>query len=478
MSAGFAAAAAVIGERHVLAAPADRAPYEVDVWGQHRGVAALVLSPGSTAEVSALVRLAAEHGVALVAQSGNTGLVAGGIPDGTGRLAVLSLRRLDRIRMIDPAGDYLVAEAGCILQSVQQAAVGTGRLFPLTLGAEGSARIGGTVSTNAGGSNVLRYGMMRDLVLGLELVLADGAVLDLLKPLRKDNTGYDLKQLFVGAEGTLGIVTAAALRLAALPRERVALWLGVDRLADTITLFRRFRDSFGDLISAFELVNSFGVELAVAQLAGVRRPLAEPRPWHLLVELAWTFPTGLRERVEAELAALFEAGLCSDGAIAESEAQRLMMWRIREGQSEAASKVGEVVRSDVAVAIADIPALVERVERSIAPLRDQARLLPFGHVGDGNLHMNFLVPKASPAGLAHALLDRLFAEVDGLGGSISAEHGVGRLKRDAVAARKPAEALALMRGLKRLLDPQGVLNPDAVVALDPPREPHPSTGSG
>lgn len=461
------AAAAVLGDRHVVAAPADRAAFEVDFWHQHRGTAALVVLPGSTAEVGAIVRLAADHGVPLVAQGGNTGLVAGGIPDGSGRHVVLSLRRLGRIRAIDPAGDYLVAEAGCILADVQAAAAGAGRLFPLTLGAEGSAMIGGAIATNAGGSNVLRYGMMRELVLGLEVVLADGSVLDLLKPLRKDNTGYDLKQLFVGSEGTLGIVTAAALRLATMPRERVTLWLSIASLEDAIVLFRRFRDDFGDMISAFEIVSSYGVERAVAAFA-MRRPVADAHPWHLLVEVAWSFRDGLRDRVEAGLAELFEAGLVSDGTIAESEAQRQAMWRIREGQSEACSQVGEVVRSDVAVAIADIPALVAATERAIAPLGDQAVLLPFGHVGDGNLHMNFVVAKDAPAALKHDLLDRLFVEVDALGGSISAEHGVGRLKRDAIAARKSSTALGLMRGIKTILDPADLLNPGAVLAAKPP----------
>jgi FAD/FMN-containing dehydrogenase len=468
MSARFAeAAAAVVGARHVVTEAAARAAFEVDVWHQHRGTAALVVLPGSTAEVSAIVRLAADHDVPLVAQGGNTGLVAGGIPDGSGRAVVLSLKRLDRIRAIDPAGDYLVAEAGCILANVQAAAAGAGRLFPLTLGAEGSAMIGGALATNAGGSNVLRYGMMRELVLGLEVVLADGTVLDLLKPLRKDNTGYDLKQLFIGSEGTLGIATAAVLRLATLPRERVTLWLSIASLEDAIALFRRFRDDFGDMISAFEIISSYGVERAVAAFDGVRRPVADPHPWHLLVEVAWSFRDGLRERVEAALAELFEAGLVSDGTIAESEAQRQAMWRIREGQSEAASRVGEVVRSDVAVAITDIPALVAATERAIAPLGDAAVLLPFGHVGDGNLHMNFVVAKDAPEALGHDLLDRLFAEVDALGGSISAEHGVGRLKRDAIAARKSPAALGLMHGIKTTLDPAGLLNPGVVIAVKP-----------
>jgi FAD/FMN-containing dehydrogenase len=469
LSARFAAAAAaVIGSAHVLTDAADRAPYEVDFWHQHRGIASMVLRPGSTAEVAALVRLAAAHGVPLVPQAGNTGLVAGGIPDASGRQAVLSVQRLDRIRAVDPAGDYLIAEAGCILADLQRAAAAADRLFPLGLGAEGSCRIGGNIATNAGGISVLRYGMTRDLVLGIEAVLPDGSVFDGLRPLRKDNTGYDLKQLFIGTEGTLGIVTAAVLRLAAPPRERVTMWLAVDAPEDGVALFRRLRGAFGELISSFEIIASVGVELAVTQLPGLRRPVATPQPWHLLVEIAWSFPTGLRERAEGVLEELVAEGRCRDGTIAASEQQRLAMWRIREGQSEAASHVGEVVRSDVAVAIADLPTLIARGDRIVAD-RPDVTFLPFGHIGDGNLHLNFIVPKGSGAALRATLLDRLFEEVDRLGGSISAEHGVGRAKRDAVATRKP-DQVELMRRIKIALDPGGVLNPDAVVAAPPRRD--------
>jgi FAD/FMN-containing dehydrogenase len=462
------ASRAIVGASHVLGAAEDRARYEVDFWRQHGGTAALVLCPGTTAEVAAIVALAAAHGVALVPQAGNTGLVAGGIPDGSGREAILSLRRLDRIRRIDPAGDYLIAEAGCILETVQNAAGEAGRMFPLTLGAEGSCRIGGNVATNAGGNNVLRYGMTRNLVLGLEVVLADGSVLDLLRRLHKDNTGYDLKQLFIGSEGTLGIVTAAVLRLVAMPRERVTFWLAVGSLDDAVHLFAQLRNAFGDLISACELISSPGVELALERLPGLRRPVSEPHPWHLLVEVAWTFDSGLRERVEAELERQFAEGRCLDGAVADNEAQRRMMWRVREGQTEAAMQIGDVVRSDVAVAVGDIPTLVTRVFDRLPTLAPFATLLPFGHVGDGNLHMNFAVPRNTPSEVKLRLLDGLFEEVDRLGGSISAEHGVGRLKRDAIAARKSPAAMTLMHRLKDTLDPAGLLNPGVVLT---PRRP-------
>ena len=465
LTAFMTEAANLIGACHVLTGD-DAGPYETDFWKQYTGHAACVLRPATTAEVSGLVALAAKHRVTLVPQGGNTGLVNGGIPDDSGQQAVLSLQRLDRIRAIDPAGDYITVEAGVILADIQKAAEAADRLFPLALGAEGSCRIGGNIATNAGGVNVLRYGMTRDLVLGLETVLADGTVLDLLKPLRKDNTGYDLKQLFIGSEGTLGIITAATLRLVAPARERVTLWLAVKTTESAVDLFRHLRGVFGDLISSFELVSSYGVEAAITHLPGVRRPLADPHPWHVLIEIAWTFPSGLRERAETVITELFEEGRVIDGTIAETEAQRAMMWRIREGQSEAVSKIGYVVRSDVTVAIADIPSLVRNCDAWTADYGPDVALLPFGHIGDGNLHMNFVVPRDKAKALSPLLLDRLFSEVDALKGSISAEHGVGRAKRDAIVPRKPEAAMAIMRRLKSALDPKATLNPDVVIARD------------
>jgi len=459
-------AAELIGAHHVLSG-SDMVPFEIDFWKQYSGKAALVVKPGTTEEVAGLVSLAARFGIAIVPQGGNTGLVNGGIPDGSGKEVVLSLQRLNRIRAIDEAGDYITVEAGVILADVQKAAEGADRLFPLALGAEGSCRIGGNIATNAGGVNVLRYGMTRDLVLGLEVVLPDGQMLDLLKPLRKDNTGYDLKQLFIGSEGTLGVVTAATLRLVAPARERVTLWLTVDQTEDAVSLFRHLRGVFGDLISSFELVSSYGVEAACEHLPNVRRPVDRPYPWHVLIEIAWTFTEGLRERAEAAIATLFEEGRVLDGTIAENETQRQMMWRIREGQSEATSKIGYVVRSDVTVAIADIPALVAQCEAWTPEFGADVALLPFGHIGDGNLHMNFVVPREKAKELSLSLFERLFAEVDALNGSISAEHGVGRAKRDAIVARKPETAMMLMRRLKAIMDPMATMNPGVVVENEP-----------
>jgi FAD/FMN-containing dehydrogenase len=453
----------VLGASGVIRDPEAVEPYTVDFWRQHRGRAAAVLRPRSTAEVAAAVALAAQHGVRLVPQGGNTGLVRGGIPDGSGSQVVLSLERLGRIRHIGAAGDHLVAEAGCVLAHVQAAAAEVGRLFPLSLGAEGSCRIGGNLSTNAGGVNVLRYGMARDLVLGLEVVLADGRVWSALSPLRKDNTGYDLKQLFIGAEGTLGIITAATLRLVPAPRERVTLWLGIDAPTRAVELFRRFQTELGDLISSFELLTAFGVAAAVEHLPGIRRPLASDPPWHLLVEASWTFKDGLRERVEAVVATALEDGSITDGVLAESEAQRAMFWRIREGQSEATRHMGYIVRSDVTVSISDLPKLIGRMASWVAEQAPEVLLIPFGHVGDGNLHFNFVTPPTEVERLRPVLLKELYDEVAQLGGSISAEHGIGRLKREELERRKPALDLELMRRVKSALDPQGILNPGVLL---------------
>jgi FAD/FMN-containing dehydrogenase len=403
-----------------------------------------------------------------VPQAGNTGLVRGGIPDGSGHQVVLSLQRLSRIRHVAAAGDHLVAEAGCVLAEVQAAAEAAGRLFPLSLGAEGSCRIGGNLSTNAGGVNVLRYGMARDLVLGLEVVLADGRVWHGLSPLRKDNTGYDLKQLFLGAEGTLGIITAAALRLVPLPRESVTLWLGIDRPATALALLRLFQSELGELISSFELLTRFGVEAAARHLPGVRRPLDGEHPWHVLIELAWSFREGLRERAEAVLADAVEQGLVADGTIAQSDAQRANMWRIREGQSEATRHMGFIVRTDVTVPISDLPVLIDRMQAWVAGAAPNVTLIPFGHVGDGNLHFNFVTPPEELERLRPILLDRLYDEVQRLHGSFSAEHGIGRLKATELRARKPALDLELMRRLKRALDPAGILNPGVILGEERP----------
>lgn len=439
--------------------------YTVDFWRQYRGRTPLVLRPSTTDQVALIVREAKTRRVALVPQSGNTGLVAGGIPDERGDQVLVSLERLNRIRAIDPLGGHLVAEAGCVLAEVQRAADEAGRLFPLSLGAEGSCRIGGNISTNAGGVNVLRYGMTRQLVMGLEVVLPDGRVWNGLRALPKDNTGYDLKQLFIGAEGSLGIVTAAVLKLFPKPRERRTIWLGIESPNAALDLLALFQEHLGELISSFELVHGFGVEAAHQHLEGGRRPLAEPHPWHLLIEIAWSLTEGLDAPVEKALDAAFEAGLVADGTIAQNEAQRAAMWRIREGQSEATSQIGYVLRSDISVATADLPALIAKAEAHFSKLAPDVTLFPFGHVGDGNLHFNFLLPRdeARIAALKPLLASELAAMVVGFGGSFSAEHGIGRLKRPELERYKDPIELELMARLKAALDPEGILNPGVIL---------------
>ena len=460
-------ARSLLGEAGLVTEPQAIEPYVTDFWRQHRGRTSVVMRPASTSEVAAAVTLAGAHDVAIVPQSGNTGLVWGGIPDDSGAQVLLSLDRMQKIRSIASSGDYLVAEAGVVLEEVQRAAEDIGRLFPLSLGAQGSCRIGGNLSTNAGGVNVLRYGMARDLVLGLEVVLADGRIWNGLRALRKDNTGYDLKQLFIGAEGTLGIITAAALKLFPAPRERQALWLGIDSPATAIRLFELFQSEVGELISSFELLTSYGVEAAVSHLPGVRRPLDGAHPWYLLIELGWSFTSGLDEKAMGVLERAIEAGHVQDGTIAQTEAQRANMWRIREGQSEATRHLGFIVRSDVTTPIAAIPDLIERMQRWVDESTPGVVLIPFGHVGDGNLHFNFITPPPEVQRLKPLLLDKLYDEVTLLQGSISAEHGIGRLKREAMAARKDGLELELMRRVKEALDPAGILNPGVILASLP-----------
>ena len=442
-------------------------PHTKESWGIGRGRTGLVLKPGTVEEVSALLKLCHEHGVSIVPQGGNTGLVWAGIPDESGKLAVLSLSRLNRIREIDPIGDTMTVEAGVVLERVQEAASEHDRLFPLALGAQGTCQIGGNLSSNAGGVNVLRYGMARDLVLGLEVVLADGQIWNGLRALRKDNTGYDLKQLFVGAEGTLGVVTAAVLRLFPKPRETRTAWLGVASPEKAVELFAFCRERLGDTISSFELMGDLVVQRVVSYLPDGRQPLSTTSPWHILIEVAWSLEDGLAERLEQVLAEAMRVGLVTDGTIAMNEGQRLALWLIRENPTDAFAQAGVVLRHDVSVPIKEVPTLIERGSDIFEQKIPGVRVVAFGHIGDGNIHFNFLQPEAMEGATFRAMKDEVqtavFDLVESLGGSISAEHGIGRLKRDDLAARKPALDLELMRRLKNALDPHHILNPGAIL---------------
>jgi FAD/FMN-containing dehydrogenase len=456
-----------VGSRGWSIEPEQLAAHAAEQWGTWRGRAALVLRPATTSEVAELLRLCHTYDVSVVPQGGNTGLVGGGVPDTSGRLAVLSLARVNRIREIDPLNDTITVEAGCVLETVQNAARDADRLFPLSLGAQGSCQIGGNLSSNAGGVNVLRYGMARSLVLGLEVVLADGRLWEGLRGLRKDNTGYDLKQLFIGAEGTLGVITAAVLRLVPVPRERQTVWLGLASPRAAVELLALFRSRLGETVSSFELLAGECVALVQRYLPGARSPLARPAPWHVLAEVAWSLAEGLRARLEHVLEEALALGLIQDGVIAASEAQRKALWALRENPTEAMAREGLVLRHDIAVPVSRVPELIERAGAELARALPGIRIMPFGHVGDGNVHYNLLQPsdmagedfRARRDAVQHLVLD----VVEALGGSISAEHGIGRLKRDELIRRKSPVELDLMRQLKMALDPKGILNPGAVI---------------
>jgi FAD/FMN-containing dehydrogenase len=466
---GFAdALRAIVGPAGVIDDPALMAPYTEDRRKRYAGTTPLVARPGATSEVAATVALCARAGVAIVPQGGNTGLVAGGIPDASGREVVLSLARMTAVRAIDAVNDTLTVEAGCVLADVQAAAEGVDRLFPLSLAAEGSCTIGGNLSTNAGGTQVVRYGSARDLVLGLEVVLADGRVLDDLKGLRKDNTGYDLKQLFLGAEGTLGIITAATLKLFPRPREVATAWVGIPGPQAAIDLLTLAQTSSGGLVTSWEYMPDFCVQLVLRHLAGHRLPLAAPQPAYLLVELAaGAHGAGLAATLERILAEGAERGLVADAAIASSGAQVKALWAIREEMPEAERREGAAIKHDIAVPISAIPAFMERATGAADALAPGARVSAFGHVGDGNIHFNVLPPAGADGAAFLGLWERMNRAVEdvamALGGSFSAEHGVGRAKLGSMARYKSPLELELMRRLKAALDPDNILNPGRVV---------------
>jgi FAD/FMN-containing dehydrogenase len=454
--------AGIVGERHVLVEPHDVAPFVVDWRGQYRGEALAVVRPGSTAEVAGVVRAAGEAGVALVPQGGNTGLAAGAVPSvapapGARQELVLSLSRVNAIRDVDPVGLTMELEAGCILKVAQDAAAAAGRLLPVSLAAEGSAQIGGVLAANAGGINVVRYGMARQLALGLEVVLADGTVVDGLRRLRKDNAGYDWKHVFIGSEGTLGIITAAVLRLAPRPRERVTSLLAVPDPQAAIALLARAQEELGDTVSAFELIGGDCLVL-VERHFGLASPVAAA-PWFVLLEASASIP-GLRDAAEATLGGALEAGEATDGVIAESETQALAIWALREHITEAELKEGPSLKHDVSVPVSSIPAFLDEASRAVADAFPGARLNPFGHAGDGNIHFNVLLqPQHDRAALNRTVHD----VVARFGGSISAEHGVGQYRVGDLSRYKGPAELSTMARLKQAFDPAGLLNPGKVI---------------
>jgi FAD/FMN-containing dehydrogenase len=454
--------AGIVGHANVLAEAADLAPYLTDWRGRYKGAACCVIRPGNTAEVAAIVRACAAAGVPIVPQGGNTSLCGAATPDDTGRAVVVSLSRLNRIVAVDPQNNTISVEAGCTLAAVQEAARAADRLFPLALAAEGTCQIGGNLSTNAGGVQVLRYGNTRDLTLGLEVVLPNGDIWNGLRGLRKDNTGYDLKHLFIGAEGTLGIITAAVLKLYPLPKTQTTCWLDIVSPSVAVDLLNRAKTEFDAQLTAFELVSETALGLVLKNIPGAVRPTA-PSAWYVLAEFSDAAP----EAVEHWLAAQLASGLVADGALATSQAQAAKLWALRENISEAQKIEGISIKHDVSVPVSAIPAFLASADAALARVFPGIRVVAFGHVGDGNLHYNLSKPDAqdNSAFIAaqpevnHIVHDTVHA----LNGSISAEHGIGQLKREEILRYKSPVEMALMRTLKQAIDPQGLMNPGKVV---------------
>ena len=454
---------AIVGPDGWTSDPAALEPHLHEWRGTWQGRTPLMLSPASTDEVAALVRACAAERIAIVPQGGNTGLCGGAIPDRSNTQVLLSLRRLNRIRRVAADNYSLVAEAGCVLADIQQAAAAAGRLFPLSLAAEGSCQIGGNLSTNAGGINVLRYGTARDQVLGLEVVLPDGRVIDGLRELRKDTAGYDLKQLFIGGEGTLGIITAAALRLyPRIARHGTAL-MAVGGADEAVRLLADLRERFSDRLLAFELMSARVVEMATSHLDQVANPLAGTAPWFVLLECA----IDAGDAFESGLAAVLEAGLASDAVVAKSEAERGALWRLRHGLSAAQKAEGASLKHDISVPVDRIGEFLAAAGTVVEAACPGARVVAFGHVGDGNLHYNVSQPAGAEPGaflaLRETVAECIYDVVERCGGSISAEHGIGVLKKDALARYRGGVEIELMRELKRLLDPLGIMNPGKVL---------------
>ena len=454
--------AGIVGAAHVLTAAADLAPYLTDWRGRYRGAARCLVRPGNAAEVAAVVRACADAAVPVVPQGGNTSLCGAATPDDAGRAVVISLGRLTRIVAVDPQNNTISVEAGCTLAAVQEAARAADRLFPLALASEGTCQIGGNLSTNAGGVQVLRYGNTRDLTLGLEVVLPNGDIWNGLRGLRKDNTGYDLKQLFIGAEGTLGIITAAVLKLYPLPKTQTTCWLDVASPSVAVDLLNRAKTEFDAQLTAFELVSGSALGLVLKNIPGALLPTA-PSPWYVLAEFSDAAP----EAVERWLAAQHAGGLVADGVLAASEGQAARLWALRENISEAQKIEGISIKHDVSVPVSAIPAFLEAADAALASAFPGIRVVAFGHVGDGNLHYNLSKPDAQENSTfiaAQPAVNRIVHDVvHVLNGSISAEHGIGQLKRDEILRYKSPVEMALMRTLKQAIDPQGLMNPGKVV---------------
>lgn len=468
MSAILDRMAGVVGPKNIVTDADAMVPYLKEWRDLFRGKAQGIVRPGSTAEVAELVKLAAESGATLVPQGGNTGLVGGQIPIAEGKEIILSLQRLDGIRTVDTDGDTMIVEAGVTLKRAQDAAEAAGRLFPLSLASEGSCTIGGNLSTNAGGTAVLAYGNARELCMGLEVVLPDGRIWNGLRQLRKDNTGYDLKDLFIGAEGTLGIITAAVLKLFPLPAARATAFLAVPDPAAALELLNAAKAGAGGTLTTFELMPRMGLDFVLRHAAGARDPLSESSPWYVLMEVSAQSAAGLDEAVEAFLGEALEKGIVTDAALAGSLTQRADFWKLREMMSEVQTYEGGSIKHDVSVPVHAQPEFLQRAIAVVEAMVPGCRPVPFGHLGDGNIHFNVSQPvgadKAAYLARWAEMNEAVHAIVTELKGSISAEHGIGRLKRDLLPGVKDPVELDLMRAIRHTLDPKGVLNPGAMLA--------------
>lgn len=458
---------AIVGEPYALRDPADIAPYVEERRRLWPGASALVLRPGSTEEVAAILRLATETGTPIVPQGGNTGLVGGQMPDGDGGQVVVSLSRLNRIRELDLQSNTVTVEAGVVLQTLREKVEAADRLFPLSLGSMGTCQIGGNLSSNAGGTGALAFGSARELCLGVEVVLPTGEVLDDLRKLKKDNTGYDLKNLFVGGEGTLGIITAAVLKLFPRPRGVSVAWVGLESPEKALELFTLAEGRANAMLTGFELIVDLALQFTLRHLPGAQAPLTGAHPWHVLMEIS----SG-RSQEEADalaeeiLGEAFEKGLVDDAVIGQSIAQGDAFWAMREAMSDSQIPEGFSIKHDISVPVVAIPEFIERGSRIVLDIAPHARIACFGHMGDGNLHFNISEPQGGDAQfrtLYRPMNDAVHALVRELNGSFSAEHGIGKAKRDELIATAPPIAIDLMRRIKKAFDPAGIMNPGKVI---------------
>ncbi|MCH7853496.1 MAG: FAD-binding oxidoreductase [Proteobacteria bacterium] len=454
----------IVGEKGWITDPASLEPFLSEWRDSYHGQTAIMLMPQSTEEVSAVVRACVAVGTAIVPQGGNTGLCGGAIPDASGKQVLLSLSRMNRIRALSPSDYSIVAEAGCILADVQAAAAGIDRLFPLSLAAEGSCQIGGNLSTNAGGTNVLRYGTAREQVLGLEVVLANGDIWDGLRMLRKDNCGYDIKQLFIGAEGTLGIITAASLRLFPCPENLQTALIAVADAQAAVDLFAMLRARLSDRMQAFELIPDRAMRYVLKYIADTRCPFPDASPWYVLLE----YSAGAAQQTLAdELVPVLESGLAHDIVLAKNSSEQQQMWRLRHSISEAQKREGASLKHDVSVPVGEVGHFIAAAESAVLRSFPGARVVAFGHVGDGNVHFNVSQPKDDSAGAflerRDAMASIVYDVVERFGGSISAEHGIGVLKRGALIQYRSQVEVAVMRAIKAALDPDNLMNPGKVL---------------